>query len=204
MIRVEKTKRIRSAVNFYKNSFAMHPPYMVVCDGNFLFAALDRKIALQQSFTDVFRGQIYLKVPDCIMSEVRSLVGDEFRRLQTLVRESCQKFRCAHRPRNPHQCIVDTLRCGFVGAVATQDQGLRRVIHRDYPKTPVFFITQQLQICPPPKSLRAKVQAELTEKYAPKRSEGDRPPGEADVADEEGDGDEKDDEIPRARPSAPV
>jgi hypothetical protein len=42
------------------------------------------------------------------------------------------------------------------------------VIHRDYPSVPVFFITQYLQISPPPKSLRNKVEAELTEKYAAK------------------------------------
>jgi hypothetical protein len=72
-------------VNFYKNSFAMRQLFMVICDGNFLFAALDWKLDLEQSFPDIFCGQTYLKVPDCILSEVKPLPGGEFRRLATAI-----------------------------------------------------------------------------------------------------------------------
>jgi rRNA-processing protein FCF1 len=185
MIRVERAKKLKTAVSFYKNSFNLHPPYMILCDGNFLFAALDRQIDLQDSLTHVFRGQIYLKLPGCILTEVQALSGPQFSALHAFVREKCQKFHCSHQPRNPFQCVVDTLRRGFVGAVATQDQRLRRVIHRDYPSVPVFFIAQHLQISPPPKSLRSKVQAELTEKYAPRQAEIPTAPPD----DEEEDGD---------------
>jgi rRNA-processing protein FCF1 len=176
MIRVERAKKLKTTVSFYRNSFGMRPPHMVLCDGNFLFAALDRGIDLQDSLTRVFRGQVYLKLPGCILAEVRGLGGPQFARLQAFAREKCQKFHCAHQPRNPFQCVVDTLRRGFAGAVATQDQRLRRVIHRDYPAIPVFFIAQHLQISPPPKSLRSRVQAELTQKYASKQEEPEPPP----------------------------
>jgi hypothetical protein len=79
------------------------------------------------------------------------------------------------------------LRRGFNGVVATQDEELRRLIHRDYERVPVFFIGQYLQISPPPKSLRNKVQAELTEKYSAKNVI--RPPEPADLIKDDNDED---------------
>jgi hypothetical protein len=79
------------------------------------------------------------------------------------------------------------LRGGFNGAIATQGEDLRRLIPRDYERVPVFFIRQYLQISPPPKSLRNKVQAELTEKYAAKNAI--RPPEPADLIKDDNDED---------------
>jgi rRNA-processing protein FCF1 len=172
MIRVDRAKKLKNSVNFYKNGFAMRPPYMILCDGNFLFAACDLHIDIDQGLTDAFKGQIYLKVPTCVKSELDGFNDRKFRGTQDFVRTKCQRFHCAHRAKSANQCILDTLRRGFIGAVATQDSDVRRLIHRDYSRIPVFFIGDHgLEICPPPKSLRQKVQSDLSAKYGTKNQE---------------------------------
>ena len=174
MIRVDRAKKLKTGVSFYRNSFRMHPPYMILCDGNFLFAAVDLKIAnLEEQFQDAFKGKVYLKAPDCVTAELAKMKGRGFRDTEKFAKEKCQRFRCSHEPGSPAKCIIDALRAGFVGGVATQDHNLRRTIHRDFPKIPVFFITDVLQIVRPPKGLRERVEAELAEKYVPKADDKD-------------------------------
>ena len=168
MNKVEKVKKLKSGFKFYKNSFELHPPYLILLDSNFIFAAVDSQINLEEAFTSVVKGQIYLKVSDCALKELDQMQGRNFSEAKKYAHTKCQKFVCKHPPKSPNQCILQALSQGFKGFVCTQDQQLRRKIHRDYPKTPVFFIINQtLTICPPPKSLREKVKNDLIAKYAP-------------------------------------
>ena len=168
MNKVERIKKLKSGIKFYKNSFGIHPPYLILCESNFLFAAIDSNINIEESFKEIFRGQIYLKISECSLFELNGMKGNQFKSTKTFAHSKCQKFKCGHPPKNPRSCILQALRQGFNGSVATQDPELRRKIHRDFPKNPVFFIAKQtLQISPPPKSLKQKVQRELVEKYAP-------------------------------------
>lgn len=177
--RVERTKKMKTSLNFYKNSFEMHPPYMVICDGNFIFAAQDKKIELQGQLTEAFKGKVYLKVPDCVTNELNSLKEREFDEARKFAREKCQKFHCSHPPKTPEKCILESLRHNFVGAVGTQDSKLRRLIHRDFPKIPVFYINNNgLQILKIPKTVRDQVEADLLERYGTKDMVSEMPASE--------------------------
>lgn len=170
MIRVERAKKLKTGVNFYKNSFRMHPPYLILCDGNFLFAATDLRITnLEEQFHNAFKGTVFLKASDCVTAELSKMKGRGFRQAEKFAREKCQRFHCSHPPGDCAKCILDALKSGFTGAVATQDSSLRRTIHRDFPKIPVFFISDVLQIVRPPRGLRERVEAELVEKYGSKK-----------------------------------
>ena len=121
MIRVDRAKKLKTGVSFYRNSFRMHPPYLILCDGNFLFAAVDLKIAnLETQFQDAFKGKVYLKAPDCVTAELATMKGRGFREAEKFAKEKCQRFRCSHEPGSPAKCIISALREGFIGGVATQ------------------------------------------------------------------------------------
>lgn len=172
MNRVQKIKKLKAGFKFYKNSFDLHPPYLILCDSNFLFAAIDSNISLEETFKSVFKGQIYLKVSNCALHELdltsAQIKGPTMSETKRFAYTKCQKFKCSHPPKKPSLCIYQALHQGFQGCVCTQDKDLRRKIHRDFPKIPVFFIANQsVVIVPPPKSLREKVKIELMEKYAP-------------------------------------
>lgn len=172
-MRVKKIKRVKTILAFYRNSFQMRPPYMVLCDGNFIFAASDISLDLSEALNAAFKGQAHAKCPDCILNELKALKGRTWQPAQKYAAEKCQRFHCAHKPKRPAACIMETLRSGFIGAIATQDSNLRRSVHRDFPQIPVLFIGEGLQILPPPKSLRAKVDAELSARYVPVATEAD-------------------------------
>lgn len=187
MNKVDRTKRTRNALCFYKNSFQLRPPYLVLCDGNFIFAATDLKIDLEEQFTEIFQGQIYLKVSNCALDELDKMDGREFKDAKIYAHRKMQKFHCTHQTKSPKQCILDALRHGFTGAICTQDKSLRRIVHRDYPKNPVFFIARTIQIVPPPQGLKDKVTKELKEKYAAKHVEAPEIPNPNEEVSDEGD-----------------
>lgn len=197
MNRVSKIKKLKSGFKFYKNSFGLHPPYLILCDSNFLYAAVDSRISLEDTFKTVFKGQIYLKVSKCALDELSQLKGPKFSETKKFAYEHCQRFVCNHQTKKPSQCIYLALRQGFNGCVCTQDQELRRKIHRDFPKTPVFFIANQsIVICPPPKSLKEKIRTELMVKYAPQalKKENAKPQDDIELETKDDDIKEKDEE----------
>lgn len=192
MIGVSHTKKLKHATSFYKNSFGYHPPYLIICDSNFIFAALDNKINLEQQFTEIFKGKVYLKVTSCTYNEINKLKGKEFEEMKKFAKEGCQRFKCNHPVKPVYSCILDSLSHGFIGGVATQDEKLRRTIHGKYPKIAVFFVNRTLQIVKPPQSLREKVNQELIEKYSPKHlSKEDK---DVDQKDEDKDVEQKDED----------
>ena len=93
MIGVSHTKKLKHATSFYKNSFGYHPPYLIICDSNFIFAALDNKINLEQQFTEIFKGKVYLKVTSCTYNEINKLKGKEFEEMKKFAKEGCQRFK---------------------------------------------------------------------------------------------------------------
>ncbi|EAY17424.1 hypothetical protein TVAG_320190 [Trichomonas vaginalis G3] len=167
MNRVTHMKKLKSAMRFFKTSFGLHPPYLVLCDPNFIFASLDSKINLKDRFTEIFKGQVFLKVTECGLLEVSSLKDKNMQSTVQFCKKQCQLFKCSsHKPMNPRDCILDNLKHGFNGIVCTQDGPLRKTIQRLYPKMPIFYIDDGLQIMPPSKKLKDSVIAELEAKYA--------------------------------------
>lgn len=191
MNRVQHIKKLKTEAKFYKNSFNLHAPYIVLCDPNFVHAALMSKINIEDRLKEIFKGQIYLKVTQCGMSEIKGFKKKEFDNTIKFANKHCQLFRCnSHKPTTPHDCILDNLKHGFTGIVGTQDSLLRRKIAKDYPQIPIFFINEGLQITKPTKNLRNKIRSEIEAKYSTKPKEDvDKPsvkePFEEEVAPDE-------------------
>lgn len=170
MNRVTHMKKLKNMMRFYITSFGYHPPYLILCDPNFVFAALDTKINIKDRFTDIVKGPIYLKVTECGLLEVSSMKDKNFQSTILYCKNQCQLFKCnSHKPISPHDCILDNLKHGFNGIICTQDQPLREKIHKLYPKLPIFYVEDGLQMMPPPKKLKESVRLELEQKYGTKQ-----------------------------------
>ena len=175
MSRVQHQKKLKNAVRFYKSSFELHPPYIILCDPNFIFAAIDSKINILDRFTEIFKGQVYLKVTECGIAEVKEQIKNsknpKFKRLmeETLnfCKEKCQLYKCnSHKIMQPSNCILNNLEHKFKGTICTNDSQLRNEIHRKYNFIPLFYIQNGLQIVPPSKKLKQQIIGEIEEKYS--------------------------------------
>ena len=175
MSRVQHQKKLKNAIRFYKSSFELHPPYIILCDPNFIFAAIDSKINILDRFTEIFKGQVYLKVTECGIAEVKEQIKNskngKFRKLmeETLrfCKEKCQLYKCnSHKTMEPSNCILNNLEHKFRGTICTNDSKLRNEIHRKYNYIPQFYIQNGLQIVPPSKKLKEQIIGEIEEKYA--------------------------------------
>ena len=177
MLGVQRTKKLKKNVSFYRNSFGMHPPYLIICDGNFIFAALDSKVDLKKELSTAFRGQIYLKTSKCIRAEIDSRASKETEQIYfdacQYAKDQCQLLHCDHKIKNPYQCILKALKHNFKGAVGTQNKNLQDTIINKFPSIPVFYISHErsLQIIEPSKKLRSQIHQKLESKYGNSKPE---------------------------------
>jgi len=175
MNRVTHTKKLKSTIKFYKNSFGLHSPFLILCDPNFLFAAIDSKIGIELRLAELFKGQVYLKITQCGIKEMESIKEPLMKNALQFSKNHCQIFKCSHKKMIPSDCIVDNLKNGFKGAVATQDKKLAQLIHNHYPHIILFYIKEGLQIMSPSQKLKDKIRAEIEAKYSTTTIEMEKP-----------------------------
>lgn len=169
MIRVKNVKKVKNYVKFYKNSFNMVPPYLIICDPFFIKESIIKKINLIKSFSDIFKDKIYLKVTDCCMNYVKG--KKTFAETLKFCEKDCQLFKCrSHRIGDPIDCLEDNLK-KFNGAIATQNFKLRKMINVNYPSIPVFYVDQGLKIVPPSKKTKDEIMESIKEKYVYKEKD---------------------------------
>ena len=166
MNRVTHNKKLKNNFKFYKNSFNLHPPYLILCDPNFLFASVDTKTNIKDRFTEICKGQIYLKITRCGIKELETLKGNNINDTFNYIEKNLQIFKCSHKTCSPSDCILENLEKGFNGIIDTQDHKLINLIQKKYFKIPIFFLKNGLQIINPSKDLKNKIKLDLESKYS--------------------------------------
>mmetsp|Transcript_30613 Transcript_30613/g.73550 ORF Transcript_30613/g.73550 Transcript_30613/m.73550 type:complete len:257 (-) Transcript_30613:173-943(-) len=124
-MKAKKNKAIRKALNMYDQAFGFHRPYRVLCDGNFLHAALDFKIFLKEALPAYLQGPCIPVVTNCIRAELR-LIGDDVSGA-SLIAKRFQCIRCACEGSSARDCILSMVDASNSQHlfVASQDSSLR-------------------------------------------------------------------------------
>uniref|UniRef100_A0A915IMA9 rRNA-processing protein UTP23 homolog n=1 Tax=Romanomermis culicivorax TaxID=13658 RepID=A0A915IMA9_ROMCU len=140
-MKIQRYKRVRRILNFYKNNFHISHPYKIVADGTFLKAALDNKINLREQMS-VYLGnqECQFFVTECVVRELQSL-GAPLKGALSIAREY-KSLKCKH-PRllTASQCLHNLAKKDKQEKYffATQDQILTENLHR-IPGKPLLFI----------------------------------------------------------------
>ncbi|KAL2636138.1 hypothetical protein R1flu_007617 [Riccia fluitans] len=150
-MRVKKQKQVRRHVRFYKTCCGFREPFKVLCDGNFVHAALVARMGtLQESLTNFLGAATKSFVTRCVLQELRKL-GDEFSGTFIAARR-LNIAKCNHEP------AVSAVECleALIGKnntehffVATQDADLRKKT-RKVPGGSLIFIQNTGFIMEPP------------------------------------------------------
>ena len=163
MVKVGKAKHYRRIMRFYRLQFKISEPYRVLCDGNFVFRAIEEKLSLFEFLPRYLGGPGEMCSTPCIMHELRALGEDAAEAVHLL--ERAKILRCKHKDAvSPAECIksmtaVRGKRNRYV--VATQDHQLR-VALREFPGIPLLYLNLNAFVIedPSPATRAAAVQAE--------------------------------------------
>jgi rRNA-processing protein FCF1 len=73
-MRVNRAKMVRKYLRFYRLVFGVNPPYNVLLDGNFIYAALKNKINIPDRLASMLQGeQFTLYVLKSSIDELRQI-----------------------------------------------------------------------------------------------------------------------------------
>ncbi|KAL3677489.1 hypothetical protein R1sor_027437 [Riccia sorocarpa] len=152
-MRVKKQKQVRRHLRFYKTCCGFREPFKVLCDGNFVHAALGARMgALQDSLTRFLGATTKSFVTRCVIQELRKL-GDDFSGT-VLAARRLNIAKCNHEPTvSAADCLEALLGKNnpehFL--TATQDAELRKKI-RKVTGGGIIFIQNTGFIMEPPSS----------------------------------------------------
>mmetsp|Transcript_3583 Transcript_3583/g.9028 ORF Transcript_3583/g.9028 Transcript_3583/m.9028 type:complete len:269 (+) Transcript_3583:266-1072(+) len=139
-MKVKRDKAVRRRMQMLKNAFGFAKPYKVICDGNFLKAALDVKMFIKEELPKVLQAPCNPVVSNCIRTELRK-IGDEVSGA-SLIAKRFMCMRCQCEDKGARECIL-----GLVGdrnedhyVVASQDPKLRKRL-REVPGVPLVYVS---------------------------------------------------------------
>ncbi|KAJ1479812.1 Fcf1-domain-containing protein [Baffinella frigidus] len=137
----KRAKAVRKRMASYCHTFGFKEPYRVLCDGNFIQAALDFKLYLKEHMPKALIGRCNMVTSNCIRAELKSLGDDVSGASLVAKRFECIRCKCAKG--TAADCIKNLV--GKDNAehfvVATQDQALRMFL-RHTPGVPVVVVAR--------------------------------------------------------------
>ena len=77
-MKVKQGKKTRKSMAMYQHVFGFRTPYRVLCDGNFLQAALDMKLFVKDLLPKTLLGPCVPVVSKCIRGELQQLGFNSF------------------------------------------------------------------------------------------------------------------------------
>lgn len=140
-MKIQRYKRVRRYLNFYKHHFSIDKPYKIVVDGTFCKAALDNKINLREQLSIYFDGEINFFTTPCVLKELQLLGTDVYGALA--IAKGYKKINCKHKkPLSGAECLLKIAsknkeRKFFF---ATQDPLLTENIRDTIVGCPILFI----------------------------------------------------------------
>eukprot|EP00850_Spirogloea_muscicola_P020730 SM000225S07009 [mRNA] locus=s225:14643:16575:+ [translate_table: standard] len=154
-MKVRRQKHNRRAVRFLRTCFGFREPFKVLCDGNFLHAALQgRPAGLADALPKLLGGAAKPMVTRCVSMELRRL-GAAF----TTTTQAARRMDLAKCGHDPAVAAADCL-ADMVGAsnpehffVASQDADLRRKL-RKVPAAALVYSKGTMLVLEPPTPLQ--------------------------------------------------
>ena len=141
-MRIRKVKEGKRSLNWFQTCLGFHPPFKVVCDPEFLQAALAKKIDVRRDVEKFVGQRCKVMTSRCVARELKRR-GEEY--AGALL--NCRRLdhaRCSHNGNAEFDRCLKALTGGRNKQeffVATMDAGLRREL-RQLGRVPVVYIKQ--------------------------------------------------------------
>lgn len=117
---------------------AIHPPYQVILDTNFINDCIRKKLELEATIMECLDGEVQLYVPECVFAELEKL-GRVYRLALTMIKSlKITKLKCLHKGTYADNCIINRIKEFKCYIIATSDTNLRQRIKK-HTKTPIVY-----------------------------------------------------------------
>ncbi|KAJ3430271.1 rRNA-processing protein utp23 [Anaeramoeba flamelloides] len=140
-MKIGRKKKFKRIIRYFQFVYGFRSPFLILMDGNFIFAALDSDVSLPGDLEKILQGKVMLHTSKCILKELKDL-GEEFSGSH-LYGKKCAKESCRHDTQYTvsRNCILEIIknRGDRNIIVATQDVELREKL-QDIPGVPSIFI----------------------------------------------------------------
>ena len=143
-MKTARQKKARRNLSFFINNFKFRPPFQILVDGTFAFAALENKFNIQEQLAKYFQAELKLLTTPCIILETEKLAS--FSKAVTGAMQIVKQYpihKCGH---ERHSITGTKCLLSMVGKsnssryiVATQDRELQDIL-RKIPGVPIVYL----------------------------------------------------------------
>lgn len=171
MGRLNRQKKYRKILKYYKINFKISAPFKVILDGNFIHAALKNSVFINEKIPKILNDQnCDILVPNIVLDELEKL-GEPVK--ETLYQAQTFKKHKYGNGSTPSEVILDiigeTNRHKFI--ICTQDVELRHQLQQ-IPGVPLIYMNKaSFVIEPPSRTSHAVTDKNEQKKNEPKRDE---------------------------------
>ncbi|BFZ57884.1 rRNA-processing protein fcf1 [Savitreella phatthalungensis] len=131
---------------FFNYNDALHPPYRVLIDTNFINFCIKNKLDVVRGLMDCLLAMCIPCVTDCVLAELETL-GSKFRlALQTAKDPRFERLTCDHKGTYADDCLVDRCLQNRCYLVASNDAQLKQRIRR-IPGVPILYVGNHVIKC---------------------------------------------------------
>ncbi|XP_034172471.1 rRNA-processing protein UTP23 homolog [Osmia lignaria lignaria] len=143
-MKTARQKKARRNLGFFINNFKFRPPFQVLIDGTFAFAALENKFNIQDQLSKYFQSEMKLLTTPCIILETEKL--GSFSKAVSGAMQIVKQYpihKCGHE-KNPItgiKCLQTMVKRNNESRyiVATQDRELQDIL-RKVPGVPILYL----------------------------------------------------------------
>ena len=131
---------------FFKYNDALHPPYRVLIDTNFINFCIKNKLDVVRGLMDCTLAKCIPCVTDCVLAELEKL-GEKFRLALRLAKDDrFERLTCTHKGTYADDCLVDRVLQNRCYLVATNDAQLKQRL-RKVPGVPILYVGNHIIKC---------------------------------------------------------
>ncbi|XP_011311139.1 rRNA-processing protein UTP23 homolog [Fopius arisanus] len=150
-MKITRYKKVHKYLSFYMNNYQFRPPFQVLIDGTFCFAALQEKFNIQDQLPKYFQQETKLLTTPCVIMETEKL-GQRTHGAMLIVKKF-PVHRCSHEkhPTTGSKCLRSMIKKGNPSRyiIATQDRELQEKL-RELAGTPLLYLHGKVPTLDPP------------------------------------------------------
>lgn len=143
-MKTARQKKARKNLGFFINNFKFRPPFQILIDGTFAFAALESKFNIQDQLAKYFQSEIKLLTTPCIILEAEKL--GSFSKVVSAATQIVKQYpihKCGHEkhPLSGIKCLQSMVKKNNSSRyiIATQDRELQDIL-RKVPGVPILYL----------------------------------------------------------------
>lgn len=93
---IQHQQQLSSTAMFFNYNQQLGPPFLILCDTNFINFSIKNKLDIKQGMMDCLLAKCVPMVTDCVVAELQKL-GAKYRVALRMVHQNFERLPCAHK-----------------------------------------------------------------------------------------------------------